>query len=151
MTLSNRLKEIKERCEAATPGPWWLEREGVYVWGIKTWRPNVFHNGKPMTPMNIPLVSPVMNGVTQEYYIPNNEFIAHSRTDIPFLLAELERRDEALSVAMQRLEWLNKRLFGHQHPNGIHCMSCEEFNSIKDTLTSITAILSGANEKGEEK
>jgi hypothetical protein len=77
------LAEIKARCEKATPGPWcwWGDRfsgRGIgqgdeYEFGIQ--------------------VVVYLKGVSTD---ENADFIAHSRTDIPALVAEVERLRAAL-------------------------------------------------------
>lgn len=77
-----QLAEIKARCEAATPGPWTNRRDRRV---IRTTR----------------YVSDVIAHVEQQPYndyvhFQNGDFIAHARTDIPALVAEVERLREAL-------------------------------------------------------
>jgi len=80
--IDKRLAEIRERVEAATPGPWQY-RETVF--GARS--------------------TTVMAGSTQVGYfsvgqaMPTDaKFIAHSRSDIPFLLAELDKRQAAIDA-----------------------------------------------------
>lgn len=70
------LKQIKARCEAASEGPWEICKEdGVDIIG---------NNGEIILEL-----SGKMLGCTVRPY--NFKFIAHARTDIPALIAEVER------------------------------------------------------------
>ena len=73
MTIESRLAEIRARVEAATEGPWSVyrgDRIGTYV------------------------TRPDLAGVAREWSLTwsdaDAEFIAHSRTDLPALLAAVE-------------------------------------------------------------
>ena len=72
------LEEIKARHEAATPGPWELSRDaGIYIDRDEDY---------------------CICGIGNE---PDAEFIAHSRTDIPALLAEVERLQKAITAVIK--------------------------------------------------
>lgn len=94
-----RLDEIEERANAATPGPWFLDDE------------------RPLTPCvwtgyDEALGAEVAEYLTSRGYIrpgddyprgcnhpaENMEFIAASRTDVPDLVAEVRRLRDALEV-----------------------------------------------------
>ena len=75
----NRLNEIEARTNAATEGPWELLGDGEYVSG-----PGI-------------LVAPDDGGVTSA----DAEFIAAARTDVPWLLDQVESRDKALDAALR--------------------------------------------------
>jgi hypothetical protein len=62
----DKLKEIRARCEAATPGPW----------GVRIDKDSLF---------------PVQYSGWVGYENADAEFIANAREDIPMLLAEIER------------------------------------------------------------
>jgi|HubBroStandDraft_6_1064221.scaffolds.fasta_scaffold02059_20 hypothetical protein len=77
--LSTRLREIQERCDAATPGPWRVSKSedimaddasGGFI---------------------------IASGLSWQ---PEHDFIAHAREDVPFLLAEIDR----LRAIEQRLK-----------------------------------------------
>lgn len=76
--MSDRLKEIAERAEKATPGPW-------------------FWDGGTVSKIEVDIAAdpyadlPPDNSRTWE---ANGRFIAAAREDIPFLLAELQKRDK---------------------------------------------------------
>ncbi len=62
------LQKVKERCDAAEEGPWWIDKPGhVRTCG----RDSEFHRYRIVTP-------------------GNTEFIAASRTDVPLLLKMVE-------------------------------------------------------------
>lgn len=89
MTIESRLAEIRARVEAATEGPWSVyrgDRIGTYV------------------------TRPDLAGVAREWSLTwsdaDAEFIAASRTDVPWLLGQVELRDKALEAVMA----LHKRL-----------------------------------------
>ena len=83
-----RLTEIRQRTEAATPGPWNLitmgrDGDGDDEWGWimganKNWR---WDDG---------------DGPQSR---ANADFIAHSRDDIPYLLSEVDRLNELLNAS----------------------------------------------------
>jgi hypothetical protein len=83
----DRLKEIKERLEKATPGKWRADRNTV-DFGPPTGSPfAVLHSdADPSNTTN------------------DADFIAHSREDIPYLLAEIERLKQLIgkSASMGR-------------------------------------------------
>ena len=72
------LKAIEERCNKATPGPWTVDEHwDTYIWG-----PN-----KEMIAQKIVDI----RGVGERLPIKENmEFVAHSREDVPALLAYIE-------------------------------------------------------------
>ena len=82
MTLDSRLKEIKERCEAATEGPWnavtdddkrfWIESESGENW--------------------------------DNFNEPTVYFIAHARTDVPMLLEMVDKLLLAVYLAGEDFE-----------------------------------------------
>jgi len=107
------LKQIRERCEAATPEPWYVGED--YYGGISV-------RTKPTPATNIIGENAIFENtgrgigdVTEE----DAEFIAHARQDIPSLLDEIERlkqsclniKDSAVLIARVRTaECENKRL-----------------------------------------
>lgn len=72
----SRVEEIRKRCEAATSGPWEIHRMFRQVWSPKT---QLF-------------VSCEADGEED----PDANFIAHSREDVPYLLALIEKDEAAL-------------------------------------------------------
>ena len=91
----NRLNEIEARANAATEGPWEWEGEAKAEWEL---------GANSLVPSRRP-DDPVLYGYGYdasgiEVKTPADaEFIAHSRTDVPWLLEQVERRDKALEAA----------------------------------------------------
>lgn len=88
MLTADEIKAIRDRCEAATPGPWNFEDErysAKCVIGIK-----------PRDDRWIAHAQPEMNGEG------NGNFIAHARTDLPRCLDEIERLRQEVT------EWENE-------------------------------------------
>lgn len=71
-----RLAEILERAEAATPGPWRIDGRRV-VYERDGWSE---------------MVTPIL------HVSADATFIAHARTDVPELVAEIERLRELYSA-----------------------------------------------------
>jgi hypothetical protein len=82
------LAPIKARAEAATPGPWlrrgvrWIEAHPVAT--LSTGRKLIVH-------VNVADIPPGYHDRDA-----NADFIAHSREDVPALVAEVEKLREAL-------------------------------------------------------
>lgn len=112
-----QFSEIKARCEAATDGPWvWLDTGGS-AWAKKL--VHVFHPyaGRPLTEFNEVLTTELTGNTDAikkvEAYIVGGywdvdidsakddfDFIAHSRSDIELLIAEVYRlRNQPAAVA----------------------------------------------------
>lgn len=116
MTDTLDLDAIAARADTATPGPWtWLEGEirGGYDTGIQ--RPWVADSDDDS----------------------DGEFIAHARTDVPALLAEVRRLRAANAALHQITVDAKDRLRSSSVPLG---MSEGQFNAatILDTLRIIT-------------
>lgn len=88
----DQLSAIEARAKAATPGPWSTggtfcpndpERESVGVWGHI---PSGCQSGERIFPC-----PPRMGMRPRDAY-----FVAHARTDVPYLVAEVRRLREAL-------------------------------------------------------
>lgn len=80
-----RLDAIRARCEAATKGPWELTKDGRY-------------EDHDECRINLP------NDTIELCSYENGEFIAHARTDVPDLLAEVERLTRELEAAKRDIE-----------------------------------------------
>jgi hypothetical protein len=87
---NEELKAIRERAEAATPGPWIAEGETVYSSGVL-----------------IAGTYPAM--ICDDCDITEAEFIAHAREDVPKLLAEIER----LRSALEEISEINEYYSGN--------------------------------------
>lgn len=83
---NKRIEEIRERCEKATKGPWWSTRMDI---------------GKGPREPNVVFSRDDLGRCTYDTFnlkAKDADFIAHSRDDIPFLLAEIERLRQALEL-----------------------------------------------------
>ena len=76
---AERLAEIEERANAATPGPWWPEHRGVMAEGVE--------------------IVDDCAVAGWDVYPENQAFIAAARTDVPALVAEVRRLAAALDAA----------------------------------------------------
>lgn len=85
MNLDEWIKQVQERCDGATPGPW----EAKFVFG------------SPDLPVSVE-AGEIEICAVQEFYTeennptPNFSFIAHSRADLPKALRIIERMRETL-------------------------------------------------------
>ena len=80
--MSDRIEEIRERLEKATPGPW--EDDGVNVTQA---------NGEwvDVTPSRVECMSYCYGGSVERMKDDDRTFIANAPADVAFLLAEVER------------------------------------------------------------
>ncbi|MEY2354758.1 hypothetical protein [Lysinibacillus capsici] len=89
-----QLNAVKERVAKATPGPWEIDRNSddcdfiTDIWFNQDGDHVEVHDKS------------VMQSVL------NAEFIAHSREDVPALVAEVERLREALSIYADEKRWV---------------------------------------------
>lgn len=95
-SLDEMLKEIEERCEKATPGPW--ENEDYREPNGNNWRSvgliwsknmGAYHPGTPVCKVDCEKLHAASESGKIKEFEANAEFIAHSRTDIPRLVAAL--------------------------------------------------------------
>jgi hypothetical protein len=129
------LEEIKARAEAATPGPWKViaipaaESELATPGGENVEHVDLFRECIPMIPAEghrpaegINVFSADMASAAAEniaclvnvaYGEPDVEFIAHARTDVPYLLERIERaereRDRGAQVALEEIAKLEAK------------------------------------------
>lgn len=101
--MNKELDAIRERCEKATPGPWtvnWSEKEcennhcphGLDDYGKVC---ESCEDYTYITGATIPQTKTVEYGDYVDMNDADADFIANARTDIPFLLAEIDRlKDE---------------------------------------------------------
>jgi len=93
------LQEIKERSEKATPGPW------TYVPG------ELIEDGADSYYEDAPNIKGPFTVDMDEYWAlgeNNADFIAHSREDVPALLAEVERQ---ITIASEFADRFSKAAF----------------------------------------
>lgn len=82
MTAAKRIAEIKARAEAATPGEW-QHQDDMYWGAVREAGHQLFAHSRDIA----------------EAQIKNDcRFVAHARTDIPWLLARLERAEQLLRL-----------------------------------------------------
>lgn len=106
-TLPDKLREIEERCEKATEGPWFYDWGN---WEIESRSDSSFRTSVcSMTPEDrLSCDGQEQNPVDSS---DDGEFIAHARTDIPKLLKVIEKlmeqrngfRDEVLGCGAHRV------------------------------------------------
>ena len=82
--MTDRIQEIRARCDTATPGPW--EVVDGKSFGVQSENKNIAMCFRP----------------------ENEHFIAHAREDIPYLLAQLAERDKEIERLDAELEWLKQ-------------------------------------------
>ena len=101
-----RVGEIENRLNAATPGPWRVRecspcadrgRLEVNIWD---------------EPGNLLITNWCDD---DEFHQPDAEFIAHSPSDVAYLLAELRKRDEALARVEDLAKYLDTLAPGDHH------------------------------------
>lgn len=94
--ITERLAEIEARVEAATEGSW--RARGSQVDPSWKWAAGV--ESTSLDPGEVDTtVAEVVDG-------PDAEFIAHARTDVPWLIEQVRQRDEAIErVRALANEW----------------------------------------------
>ena len=104
----SKIDEIRARCEAATPGPWGCGKKDTVIGGrigIMTQTGAQHINYIAYTAER-----EIGNGISQAEHDANADFVAHSREDIPFLMAEVERIRDAANVIVPVLQAENAAL-----------------------------------------
>lgn len=89
------LDEIEKRCNAATPGPWHWRRDYEMPDGSKHWElsnPESDKEGKTIDASLILLLDKDDWLHRHAPSLPNWQFIAHARRDVPRLIAALRER-----------------------------------------------------------
>ena len=101
----NRIAEIQQRCEAATPSPWEVEKyyhDEPYEQFIKSAAVvSTYEDGSKRTITRNNWSNPV---------VADLEFIAHAREDIPYLLAQLAERDKEIERLRKEVASLGYRV-----------------------------------------
>lgn len=91
MSISDRLAEIQARADNATHGPWELTLDGE----VQGRRPG-FRGADPE-------MDPIVGCLDEA---EDNEFIAHARADVPWLIEQVRKRDTALRAVLDQVtEW----------------------------------------------
>lgn len=97
-TMSDRIAEIRQRVEKATPGKWWASHDDDLRPQIITLGPS--GEGPP-------------DVVARLSYVRDDEFIAHAREDIPYLLEALHASEHARQQAERLAEERRKDCVYH--------------------------------------
>lgn len=96
MIDKKRIEEIKERCEKATQGEWKVVANKSF--GVQSENKNI----------------------ACCFRAENEQFIAHARQDIPYLLAELERLNSNEPLTLDELRQMNEEPVWIQTGRGGH-------------------------------
>jgi hypothetical protein len=114
MLTAKQLEEIRERAEKATKGPWYFTVLGDCAQLSPVEKPKriigdlSIHDGRG---------NQYKNHISGEEGFANTAFIAHSRTDVPALLAEVERlreRNEKLERVAEAASGLLLQRLGYE-------------------------------------
>jgi hypothetical protein len=112
-----QIEEIRKRAEAATPGPWTY---GGDKWGdLVVYAPSLrgFHN-------NGGEIADVSGDL-----LPDAEFIANARQDVPNLLAHIERLDKYIVHLGEQVESDKEVKFGYYNENKMFKQIIEELEA----------------------
>ena len=94
MLTPEELKAIRERCEAARPGPWSVSSLGRDVLATHVTK------GPRMMRVRRPILRTFSNPINKS----DVEFAAHARSDIPALLAHAKAQDAIIQQLRERLD-----------------------------------------------
>lgn len=143
MSIQTELQKIRERAEKATPGPWLYRSDTSSEQAIEC-----EECGTEFPEQGYSLRSTdqyeVLHGELygmESLCKPNGEFIAHARTDIPRLLACVER-------LVEELEWLKEPL-GNRNDYTVQMVDDALVDRAEIALSDVSAILTGESEKGD--
>lgn len=127
----DELKAIKARAEAATPGPW-TRSDGD---GISPGR-RVWQGDRQRRVANCDAFAIQEGDWGKAQDATNAEFIAHARTDVPNLVAEVERlRKLLLARGAQECSQCGTILdVSNRHISGLMCIPCS-LPVMDDTMT----------------
>ena len=89
---TEQLDVIRERCEMATPGPWIVTGKEHYMKIETRAETDPFRKHGRLIVREFGIASPCTIGQS------NADFVAHSRTDIPALLNEIDRLRKLISA-----------------------------------------------------
>lgn len=96
----DELREIRERCEAASAGPWEYH---VGSDPVRQYIAQACQNNGPRWLVALMMTSD-LDEDCREVASVNGPFIAHARTDVPALLAEVDRLREAVRQAIDQAQ-----------------------------------------------
>jgi hypothetical protein len=87
--MDNKIEEIKERLSKSTPGPWTPMSKSKGMTGVNATDCRIYHA----------TLDPVCLPETHARQIRDAEFIAHSRSDISYLLSKVEAAEKLAQAA----------------------------------------------------
>ena len=90
MTLDKKLKEIRERCEAAAKGPWDVDANWGVIRKDREYAVETDHGSCKSWALYIARAEHAHSFKAGSDADKNMQFIAHARTDVPMLLEMLE-------------------------------------------------------------
>jgi hypothetical protein len=91
MNTDQRLREIAERENKATKGPWWVINRPPRSFDDHGWRIVGQNDSRIIATRSVNIIGAQPGRIHRE-----QEFIAHSRQDVPWLLALIKKQREAL-------------------------------------------------------
>lgn len=154
--MTDRLAEIEARCEKATEGPWETEVNLPY-----NRHPSVFggHRHRDQAIMHIAEVGNAQ-AERQDQWEADALFIAASRTDMPWLLAQLraaradvERLTERCGIYQSQVEAGAKRIEAAERlvyvPGVWRCPKCN-FRLVQSNLNANTGTVTARDEPGDK-
>jgi len=131
------LAEVRARTDAATPGPWIAET-------AQDCDEDGWLNSESFT--GVVLASPPPGAdydpesVSYGALGPDAAFVAHARTDVPWLLAEVARRDAALEAVLAVCD--EPRPWDENEADHAEARSARAYNSaLAKTRAAVTAAL----------
>lgn len=133
-----RLEEIRKRVEAATPGPWvpsdhdWGSNDGVYVPEPNEGVCTVHNHG--VRSWSCFVAVPANNHACEigSEAHRNMVFIAHARSDIPFLLDEVARLQAENATLRRQVEAVTQAIQDHAESGNI-----ENYPYLSDKIEAI--------------
>ena len=141
-----RIEEIREREAKATAGEWY-------------WENNLLLTNDPKFLVMKPFYDDDTGEVMTCIFQNDAEFIAHSRADIPFLLAEIERLTKERDAAVKDImcnDHCDVCVFGKEFNNECHdgnfdCVACKsETCKCRDCRNENKWQCRGIETKGDE-
>jgi hypothetical protein len=125
---TDRLGEIRARVAAATPGPWEFDSY-CRILAPFEYLCDDEHYG------NIVASVPAWGGDTARHpHDDNAELIAHSRDDLAYLLAELERLAAERDAARAWSARWKERAQAHRHGSDILLAACSAWERVSDEI-----------------